>query len=461
MKKNNPSKPIKATVAEAAEQLKRINLNAAGIDIGSKEHAVAISEGRDAQHVKIFKTFTEDLSELVKWLKKCKIDTVAMESTGVYWIPVYEILEQNGIECLLVNAKHLKNVSGRKTDVLDCQWIQQLHTYGLLSGAFRPNDQTVRLRGYLRHRQMLIQHLSPHILHMQKALMQMNLQLHHVLRDITGVTGIAIIRAIVKGERDPKKLAEHRDRRCSNSKETIIKSLKGNYRKEHLFALKQALELYDFYRQKIQECDVEIETFLASYNNAIEPSQMILPDVQAAVKRHKNSYLFDVRQTLHQKFGVDLTALPGIDGNIALTILSEIGSDLSKWKTVKHFTSWVCLCPGSKISGGKLLSGKSRPSANRVKRALELAAFGLHKNKSAIGAFFRRLKSRIGTPKAITAVAHKLARLIYFLITKGTEYVETGEQAYEKRYQARAITNLQRRAKELGFGLTQLAPQAI
>lgn len=458
MKKNNPSKPIKATVTKAAEEMPRINLNAAGIDIGSREHAVAVPKGREAQHVKMFSTFTEDLGELVKWLKKCKIDTVAMESTGIYWIPVYEVLEQNGIECLLVNAKHLKNVSGRKTDVLDCQWIQQLHTYGLLSGAFRPNDQTVRLRGYLRHRHMLIQHLSPHILHMQKALMQMNLQLHHVLRDITGATGIAIIRAIVKGERDPKKLAEHRDPRCANSKETIIKSLTGNYREEHLFALQQALELYDFYRQKIQECDVEIEAFLASYDNAIEPSKIVMDNVQTSIKKQKNGYSFDVHKMLHQKFGVDLTALPGIDGSIALTILSEIGSDLSKWKTVKHFTSWLCLCPGNKISGGKLLSGKSRLSANRVKRALELAAFGLHKNKSAIGSFFRRLKSRIGTPKAITAVAHKLARLIYFLVTKGSEYVETGEQAYEQRYQARAITNLQRRAKELGFELTQLAP---
>jgi transposase len=456
MKKNTPPKPIKATIIEAADQLRQLNLNAAGIDIGSREHAIAVPSGRDPQPVQIFGTFTEDLEKIALWLKNCKIDTVAMESTGVYWIPLYEILEQHGIECILVNAKHLKNVSGRKTDVLDCQWIQQLHTYGLLSGAFRPDDQTVRLRGYLRHRHMLIQHLSPHILHMQKALMQMNLQLHHVVRDITGTTGINIIRAIVQGERDPNKLAEYRDPRCANSKETIAKSLVGNYREEHLFSLRQALELHDFYRKKIQECDGEIEKFIVSYNNAIEPEKIPAPRSKARAKKQKNGYSFDLHSILHQKFGVDLTAIPGIDSSTALTILSEIGNDLRAWKTVKHFTSWLCLCPGNKVSGGKQLSGKSRPSANRVKRALELVAFGLHKNKNSLGALFRRLKAKLGAPKAITATAHKLARLIYFLVTKGVEYVEIGAKAYEQRYRDRAILSLKRRAKELGFKLTDL-----
>jgi len=355
-----------------------------------------------------------------------------------------------------VNARHIKNVSGRKTDVLDCQWIQQLHTYGLLSGAFRPDDQTVRLRGYLRHRHMLIQHLSPHILHIQKSLSQMNLQLHHVIRDITGATGMKIIRAIVEGERDPNKLAAHRDPRCANSKETIIKSLVGNYREEHLFSLKQALELYDFYHKKIQECDIEIEKFINSCDNAIEPKKIQLHSQPQAKKTKKNGYSFDLSTVLHQKFGVDLTAIPGIDSSTALTILSEIGSDLTPWKTSKHFASWLCLCPGNKVSGGKQLSGKSRPSANRVRRALELAAFALHKSKSALGALLRRLKAKIGAPKAITAVAHKLARLIYFLITKGVEYVEIGEKAYEQRHQERIIANLKRRAKELGFALSPM-----
>jgi len=281
MKKHTSPKSIKATVTEAAGELRQLNLNAAGIDIGSREHAVAVPPGRDPQPVQIFGTFTEDLQKIVSWLKECKITTVAMESTGVYWIPVYELLEQNGIECVLVNARHIKNVSGRKTDVLDCQWIQQLHTYGLLNGAFRPDDQTMRLRGYLRHRHMLIEHLSPHILHMQKALTQMNLQLHHVIRDITGVTGMKIIRAIVRGEKNPSTLAEHRDSRCANSKETIVKALTGNYREEHLFSLKQALELYDFYHQKIQECDQEIEKFLASYNNAIEPTNVQAVEIKS------------------------------------------------------------------------------------------------------------------------------------------------------------------------------------
>lgn len=456
MKKNISIKPIKSTVIEAAEELRQINLNAAGIDIGSREHAVAIPSGRDPQPVQIFGTFTEDLQKIVLWLKNCKVTTVAMESTGVYWIPLYELLEQNGIECVLVNARHIKNVSGRKTDVLDCQWIQQLHTYGLLSGAFRPDDQTVRLRGYLRHRHMLIQHLTPHILHIQKSLSQMNLQLHHVIRDITGTTGMKIIRAIVEGERDPNKLAANRDPRCANSKETIIKSLVGNYREEHLFSLKQALELYDFYHKKIQECDIEIEKFINSCDNAIEPKKIQLHSQPQAQKTKKNGYSFDLHTVLHQKFGVDLTAIPGIDSSTALTILSEIGSDLTPWKTSKHFASWLCLCPGNKVSGGKKLSGKSRPSANRVRRALELAAFGLHKSKSALGALLRRLKAKIGAPKAITAVAHKLARLIYFLITKGVQYVEIGEKAYEQRYQERIIANLKRRAKELGFALSPM-----
>lgn len=455
MKKNIPLKPIKSTIIEAAEQLRQMNLNAAGIDIGSREHAIAVPPGRDPQPVQIFGTFTEDLQKIALWLKDCKVTTVAMESTGVYWIPLYELLEQNGIHCVLVNARHIKNVSGRKTDVLDCQWIQQLHTYGLLSGAFRPDDQTVRLRGYLRHRNMLIEHLSPHILHMQKSLSQMNLQLHHVIRDITGVTGMKIIRAIVEGERDPNKLAEHRNPRCANSKKTIVKALTGNYREEHLFSLKQALELYDFYHKKIQECDLEIEKFIASYDNAIE-LEKVQPHPQPQIKKTKNGYSFDLRPILHRKFGVDLTAIPGIDSSTALTILSEIGSDLTPWKTSKHFASWLCLCPGNKVSGGKQLSGKSRPSANRVKRALELAAFGLYKSKSALGALLRRLKAKIGAPKAITAVAHKLARLIYFLITKGVQYVEIGEKAYEQRHQARVIANLQRRAKELGFVLTSM-----
>ena len=458
MAKNIPSKPKKATLAEAAEQLQQINLNAAGIDIGSREHAVAIPPGRNPKSVRMFGTFTEDLNKIALWLKESKITTVAMESTGVYWIPLYEILEQNGIECVLVNAKHLKNVTGRKTDVLDCQWIQQLHTYGLLSGAFRPNDQTVRLRGYLRHRHMLIQHLSPHILHMQKALMQMNLQLHHVIRDITGETGLKIIRAIVQGERDPNKLAEYRNYRCKNPEEIIAKSLVGNYRPEHLFSLKQALELHDFYRQMIQECDEEIVKLVGSYDDTRKKEE--IPIRALKPKKQKNGFEFDLHTLLHQKFGVDLTAIPGIDSSTALTILSEIGNDLTAWKTVKHFASWLCLCPGNKVSGGKQLSGRSRPSANRAKRALELVAMGLYKSKTSLGALFRRLKSKIGAPKAITAVAHKLARLIYFLVTNGIEYVEIGEKAYEDRHRERIIMNLKRRAKELGFELTDLQTQA-
>jgi len=449
----------KATITQAAQEMPQINLNAAGIDIGSREHAVAVPPGRDTQSVRIFSSFTDSFHEILAWLRKCQINTVAMESTGVYWIPIYEFLEENGIECVLVNARHIKNVTGRKTDILDCQWIQQLHAYGLLSGAFRPDDQTVRLRGYLRHRNMLIQHFSPHVLHMQKALMQMNLQLHHVVSDITGATGMKIVKAILAGERDPNKLADLRDQRCANSKEKIAKALTGNYRKEHLFSLKQAVELYDFYRQKIQECDREIEKFLDSHENHTQTKGLSEPGLQSRKgKKNKNAYSFDLRTLLYTKFGVDLTDIPGIDASAALTILSEIGSDLTAWKTAKHFASWLCLCPGNNVSGGKRLGGRSRPSANRVRRALELAAFGLTRSKSFPGAMLRRLRARIGAPKAITAVAHKLARLIYFLITKGKKYLEIGETGYEVRHRERAIANLQRRAKEFGLELT---PQKI
>ena len=458
MEKNTSRKPIKATLQEASAEISRINLNAAGIDIGSRQHAVAVPPGRDPNPVRMFDTFTGDLNKIVLWLKECKIDTVAMESTGVYWIPLYELLEQNGIQAVLVNARHIKNVSGRKTDILDCQWIQQLHAYGLLSSAFRPDDQTVHLRGYLRQRQMLIQYTSPHILHMQKALTQMNLQLHHVIRDITGTTGMKIIRAIVAGERDPTILATHRDKRCTNSKEVIAKSLTGNYREEHLFSLKQAVALYDFYHEKIKECEQEIEKFLTSYENVVDQETTLLfKQSQTKKADPKHAYPFDLRSLLYQKFKVDLTAIPGIDASAALTILSEIGTDMTRWKTAKHFASWLCLCPGNKVSGGMRLGGATRPSANRARRALELAAFGLHNSKSSLGAMLRRLKVRIGAPKATTAVAHKLARLIYFLIKEGKEYVEMGEDAYQKLHRGRVIKNLRRKAQELGF---ELSPQA-
>lgn len=441
--------------------LQHINKMAAGIDIGSSAHFVAVPEGCDEISVREFKSFTTDLIALADWLTQCRIETVAMESTGVYWIPLYELLESRGFEVKLVDARHVKNVSGRKTDILDCQWLQQLHTYGLLSGAFRPSEQVCVLRSYMRQRAMLIQNASNHIQHMQKALSQMNLQLHNVIADITGDTGMKIIRAIILGERNPLKLAAYRHNRCKNSLETIAKSLTGNYRDEHIFALTQALELYDTYKLKITACDDKIEKQLLIFDDYISLVQQQEKETIAANRksksRTKNSLDFDVQSHLIRITGVDLTAIPGIEASTALKIISEIGLDLNRWKGPKQFASWMGLCPGNKVSGGKRLGGKSKRTSNNAASALRMAASTLHHSQSALGAYFRRLKSRLGAPKATTATAHKLATLIYSMIKTGSEYNEMGQDYYEKQYRDRMIKNLSIRAKSLGLSLVEIA----
>lgn len=439
--------------------LEHINKMAAGIDIGSSSHFVAVPEGCDEISVREFASFTPDLHALADWLKRCGIETVAMESTGVFWIPLYELLESRGFEVKLVDARHVKNVSGRKTDVLDCQWLQQLHTYGLLSGAFRPSEQICALRAYMRQRNMLITCAGTHIQHMQKALSQMNIQLHNVLSDITGETGMKIIRAIVAGERDPVKLASHRDKRCKNSLEIIAKSLTGNYRGEHIFSLSQALELYDNYKEKILACDQEIEKQLFLFQDFSEENQNNVRCAnQKKSKAHcKNKLSFDVSSHLIRITGVDLTAIPGIEASTALKIISEIGLDFSRWKNSKQFASWLGLCPGNKVSGGKRLGGKSKRTSNFAAAALRMAASTLHSSQSALGAFFRRLKSRLGAPKAITATAHKIATILYEMIKNHAEYNEVGQDYYEKQYRERIIKNLNSRAKTLGFELKEIA----
>lgn len=425
----------------------------AGIDIGSKSHFVAVPTDRDERPVQEFQTFTAELHKMVNWLKKCRIKTVVMESTGVYWIPAFELLESNGFDVKLVNARHVKNVSAHKTDVLDCQWLQQLGTYGLLKGAFRPANAILPLRAYLRQRDTLIKISSQHIQHMQKALTQMNLHLHNVVRDITGKTGITIIRKIVDGERDPKALATLRDERCHNSQATIEASLIGNYREEHLFALKQALDLYDYYIEKLKECDHQIEKEAAKLENKCIPEKNHDPEVKPRKKPKKHEYTFDLTSELIRTTGVNLTKIPSIGASTALTIVSEIGLDMSKWRSAKHFASWLGLCPGNKVSGGKKLSGKTKPCANRVAIALRIAASTLHKSSCAFGAFLRRMKTRLGSPKAITALAHKLAKLIYIMLKYGTEYVEKGTEYYEVMYKKRQEASLEKKAKQLGYKL--------
>jgi transposase len=440
------------------EALDQINLNAAGLDIGDDEIYAAVPEGRDQVSVRVFQTFTVDLYALADWLEVCGIDTVAMESTGVYWIPIYEILEARGFEVYLVNARHIKNVPGRKTDILDCQWIQQLHTYGLLRASFRPPEEICALRSLVRHRDNLIKSSTREIQHMQKALQQMNVKLTNVISDITGVTGMLIIRDIVAGERDPKRLAAHRNPHCAKSEQEIAKSLQGNYKPEHVFALKQALEAYDFYHQQIKVCDAETEKLYATFEPQVDVSEKPLkPRKRKRNKPEKNAPDFDLRLYLYQWAGVDLTQIDGLNAVTIQKVLTETGVDMSPWPTVKHFTSWLSLCPHNDKTGGKVIKSRTKKSQNRAAAALRMAAQSLVHSKSALGAYHRRMRAKLGKPEAVTATAHKLARIIYAMLKNQTEYIDPGEGRYEEQARQHAIKSLKRRAAKLGF---ELVPNA-
>ena len=435
--------------------LSQLNLNAAGIDVGATSHYVAVPADRAEQPVQEFEAFTADLYRLADWLTECGVETVVMESTGVYWIPLFGVLEERGFQVMLVDPRRIKNVPGRKTDVLDCQWLQQLHTYGLLSGAFRPDGDIRRLRSYLRQRVMLVQYASHHIQHMQKALTQMNVKLHHVISNITGKTGMEIMEAIVGGQRDPRQLAQLRDPRIKADEATIAKSLQGHWREEHIFELTQALELYRFYQDKIAECDREIEAQLERFE---DHSNGDPPAAKSGRRRSKgNAPRFDVWTHLYRMTGVDLTQIDGVDAYTALKVVSEIGTDMTKWPSAKHFASWLGLSPNNRITGGKVISSKTKPSANRASAALRLAANALHRSDSALGAFLRRKKAHLGAPKAITATAHKLARLIYTMLRYGQEYVDAGAEHYERQYQQRALRAAKRRAAQLGYQLVPMS----
>lgn len=437
-----------------------VHRHAAGIDIGATFHVVAVPPDVDDEPVRTFRSFTGDLHRLAEWLASVGITTIAMESTSVYWIPVYEILEARGFEVVLVNARDAKNVPGRKTDVNDAQWIRQLHEYGLLRGSFRPHEKIVALRAYLRHRERLIEYTASHVQHMQKSLMQMNLQLHHVVSDITGVTGMKIIRAILNGERNPAVLAESRDVRCKSSVATICEALTGNFREEHVFGLQQAVELYDFYQVKIIDCDRAVEASLRALNAGREEPTEILPAPRHKT-RQKNAPDFEVRPALYTLVGgVDLTQIHGLGPYSALRIVAECGTDMSRWPTVKHFTSWLTLAPGSKISGGKVISSRTRRSANRATALLRLAAVTISRTSTALGAFFRRLAARVGKAKAVTATARKIAVLFYNTLRYGAAYVDPGVDYYEERFRRRTLDNLRRRADALGFKLVEATPIA-
>jgi transposase len=444
-----------ADMGRGKQKFRVVHRFAAGIDIGATFHVAAVSPEHDANPVRKFNSFTTDLHRMADWLGSIGITTISMESTGVYWIPAFEILESRGFEVILVNAREAKRVPGRKTDMNDAQWLQQLHQYGLLAASFRPREQIASLRSYLRHRERLIEYAAGHIQHMQKALMQMNLQLHHVVSDITGATGMKIIRSIINGERSPRKLASYRDVRCKKSEETIAAALTGNYRPEHVFALKQSVSLYDFYQDQIRECDKEMEVMLTKVSGDKCPPESPLPKARHRTKQ-KNQPDFAIRQTLYTLLGVDLTQINGIGPYTALRLIAECGDDMGKWPSAKHFTSWLCLSPGNKISGGKVLASHTRKTKNRAATLLRISAVNVGKTQTALGAFYRRLSARIGKAKAVTATARKLAVLFYTLLRYGKSYVEPGADYYEQHYRQRVLRNLSRRAKGLGFDLVQI-----
>ena len=428
---------------------------AAGLDVGATFHVVAVPPACAAEPVRTFRSFTADLHALATWLQEVGITTIAMESTGVYWIPVFEILEARGFAVVLVNARDVKHVPGRKTDVIDAQWLQQLHQFGLLRGSFQPHERIAQLRALLRHREGLVSGAAAHIQRMQKAMMQMNVQLHHVVTDITGVTGLRIIRDIAAGVHDPATLAAHRDARCKQSLATIQQALTGHYRPAHLFALRQTLALYDFLQAQLADCDTEIAAVLAALNADRTPPTAPLAPVRRTKGRNEPD--FDVRRALYTLLGADLSRIHALGPHTILRMVSECGTDMQQWPTVKHFTSWLTLAPGNKISGGRVLSARTRQSSNRVAALLRIAAVAVGRTQTALGAFYRRLAARIGKAKAVTATARKLAALFYNALRFGMHYVDPGVDYYEAKYRQRVIESLERRARQLGFDIVKTA----
>lgn len=439
--------------------LEVVHPQAAGIDVGNSAHYVAVRPDRDREPVRRFECFTADLHRVADWLQSCGVKTVAMQSTGVYGIPLYEILEERGFEVYLVNARHTKNLPGRKSDVQESQWLLKLHTYGLLNNSFRPPAEIRVVRTYWRQRAEHVQGAATCVQRMQKALTQMNVQLANVISDLSGLTGQAIIRAIVGGERDPRKLAELSDPRVHASREEIAQSLEGNWRPELLFVLQQEVEMYDTYQRRIDECDHRLQKQLASFTDSVpsRPPEAKPPGKKA--RPAKNAPQFDLSSELQRIAGIDLTRIDGIDVMVAQTLLTEVGLDMSKWKTEAHFASWLGLCPDNRISGDKVLSRGTRRVVNRAATALRQAANTLIRSRSYLGAQYRRLRTKLGAPKAITAMAHRLARLVYRMLKYGQQYVDKGTEYYDQRYRRQQLQLLRKNAARLGLQIVE--PQAV
>jgi transposase len=449
----------KSSTDDQLMNLEVLHPNAAGIDIGNAAHYVAVPPDRDTEPVRRFACFTQDVRAIADWLKQCGIVTVAMQSTGVYWLPVYEVLVERGFEVFLVNARHTKNLPGRKSDVQECQWLMKLHTYGLLNNSFRPTEEICVLRTYWRQRDEHVKAASAVIQRMQKVLTEMNVQIANVISDISGVTGMAILDAILKGERDRYQLADLANPRIQASKEEIARSLEGNWRPELLFVLRQQRDLYHEYQKRIGECDEVIQLHLRTLEDKAQPENK--PENPKRGKRAGgNAPRFDLRGELYRITGVDLTRIDGIHVMIAQTILSEVGLDMSRWPTEAHFASWLGLCPDNKITGGKIYHRGSRHVENRAATALRMAATSLWRSKSYLGAKFKRLRTKLGAPKAITAMAHHLARLVYRMLKYGQEYIDKGMEYYQQRYQNQQIKWLEKKAEDLGLTIT-LAPASV
>jgi transposase len=465
------------TKSEASKSIRECEPDAAGIDIGANEIWVAVPAERSDTPVRRFEGFTRDLIAIVQWLIQCGVRSVAMESTGVYWIPLFQLLEDNGLKVCLVNARHVKNVPGRKSDVRDCQWLQYLHSVGLLLGSFRPAQAICAVRSIYRFRQNLLTMAGQYIQHAQAALDQMNIKLHHVIDDLTGVTGQAIIEAILSGQRDPVQLAKLRDKRIQASESKIAKALEGDWRKEHLFVLQKAWDQYQQVQDKIQDCDKELLAYsreLEAATTVIKPAKVMRLNPQSVgvevlsnqpvqrtakvrKKTSKNQPEGPWQQELERFFGVDLTAIPGISVLSGLTLMSELGKDLSTFKTEHHFASWLCLCPDNETSAGKVLRRRTRRSQNRVRYALRMAASSLHRDKSYLGDKYRRLRARLGAPKAITAMAHQLARIIWTLITRQVPFDLSVFAYHEKINEQRRLKRLASSARQMGYQLTPIA----
>jgi len=440
--------------------LEVVHPDAAGIDIGSEAHYVAVPPARDSQPVRRFGCTTAELKEMAAWLKQCGMRTIAMQSTGVYWIPVYDVLEEAGLEVYLVNARETKNLPGKKTDVQESQWLMKLHTYGLLRNSFRPPHEIRMLRNYWRQRNDLVQSAGRHIQRMQKVLTQMNVQLANVISDLSGATGQAIVKAILAGERNPRALAALRDVRIQASEEQIARSLEGNWQEDLLFVLQQEQDGYEFCQKQMAQCDVRLEQYLKQRPDRSAGAH--LPEETRKRRRRRkkgNAPQFGLREELFRMTGVDLTRIDGIDVMTAATVISEAGWDMSQWKTEHHFVSWLRLCPDNKISGGKVIGKGHLPTHNRLTVAFKMAASTLLKSKTYLGAQFRRLRTSLGAPVAIKAMAAKLARLVYRMLRYGMQFADQGAWLYEQKHRQRQISSLKRKAADLGFQLVQ-APAA-